>query len=316
MEHQATLIGAAILSALKKLPGFRRVLQTDRFKRLRYEVVLAFQKRRNYVFTQFLRVPTQFDALVGPVVDFLVQGNDASSLSITVWGCSNGAEPYSIGSALLSRRPRLDFTVQAFDIDEQMLERARGGTYTYAEVFRNKALDPAFVEETFSRQGDLYKVNQAVMKRVSFDAMNVFDMDLDSGIGRSDIIFAQNILYHLKPKATTSAFGNICRLMKPKAALFVDGMDLGLKTKLTKAHDLEPLDYRIAEIHNEARRERGSAWPYEYWGLEPFSESRRDWKRRYATIFLLNDTPRSTLNPQSQAKQWHHASFEERSPLG
>jgi hypothetical protein len=79
--------------------------------------------------------------------------------------------------------------------------------------------------------------------------------------------------------------------MQSRAALFVDGMDLGLRRKLTRIHGLEPLDYRIEEIHNEARRERGTAWPYEYWGLEPFSKSKRDWKRRYATIFLRERGP-------------------------
>ncbi len=273
-------------SAVKKLPGIGRVLRTERFRRYRHSVVLTLQKRRNYVFTQFLRVPSQYDALSGPVADLLVGDGEARSLRVSVWGCSNGAEPYSIASVLLRERPDLELTVRAFDIDESMLAKARSGSYTHAEVFRNATLDPGFVEATFSRQGDSYRVKPAIRRHVSVESGNLLDADLVERTERSDVVFVQNLLYHLKPTEAKQAFEHICRMMKPRAALFVDGMDPGLKVRLTEAYDLEPLDYRIAEIHDEARRERGSAWPYEYWGLEPFSTSRKNWKRRYATIFL------------------------------
>ena len=63
-------------------------------------------------------------------------------------------------------------------------------------------------------------------------------------------------------------------------------MDLSLRHTLTLRMGLSPLEYKIEAIHAEARRARGGGWPHIYWGLEPFSSARRDWKRRYATIFL------------------------------
>lgn len=281
---------AATTSAVKRIPGVGRMLRTERFRRYRHAMVLTLQRRRNYVFTQFLRVPSQFDALSGPVTDFLIGDRESPSLKVSVWGCSNGAEPYSIASVLLQKRPELELTVQAFDIDEPMLEKARAGSYTHAEVFRNAMLGPGFVEATFSRQGESYRVKPAIRSHVRLAAANLLDGDLVERAEKSDVVFVQNLLYHLKPAEATVAFSNIRKMMKPRAALFVDGMDPGLKTRLTEAHGLEPLDYCIAEIHDEARRERGSAWPYEYWGLEPFSTSRKNWKRRYATIFLSDGT--------------------------
>jgi chemotaxis protein methyltransferase CheR len=280
----------SVRSLLKKIPGVPTILRTNTYRRFRYEMTLRFQERRNYLFTQFLRVPTQFDALVGPVIDFLLANRNGKSLSITVWGCSNGAEPYSIASALLRRRPELDFTIQAFDIDEQMLEKARGGTYTREEVLSGPTVDPAFVEETFHIEQTLYRVKPDISSCVRFGIKNVLDASLEKLARGSDIVFAQNFLYHLKPDTCKIAFNNICRLLCSKAAVFVDGMDLDLRLRLTKIQGLEPLDYRIEEIHNEARNERGSAWPYEYWGLESFTPSRMNWKRRYCTIFLKNDS--------------------------
>jgi chemotaxis protein methyltransferase CheR len=279
----------SVRSLLKKIPCVPTILRTNAYRRFRYEMTLRFQERRNYLFTQFLRVPTQFDALVGPVIDFLLANRNGQSLSIIVWGCSNGAEPYSIASALLRRRPELDFMILALDIDEQMLEKARGGTYTREEVPSGPTVDTAFVEETFHIEQTLYRVKPAISSRVRFGIKNVLDANLEQLARGSDIVFAQNFLYHLKPDACKIAFNNVCRLLRSKAAVFVDGMDPGLRLRLTKIQGLEPLDYRIEEIHNEARNERGSAWPYEYWGLEPFTTSRMNWKRRYSTIFLKND---------------------------
>ena len=90
----------------------------------------------------------------------------------------------------------------------------------------------------------------------------------------------------MKPKAAARAFNNIFSLLNPKAALFIDGMDVYLRNKLTRRNNLMPLEYKIGEIHNEARIARGAGWPYSYWGLEPFSASKREWQRRYSTIFM------------------------------
>jgi hypothetical protein len=63
-------------------------------------------------------------------------------------------------------------------------------------------------------------------------------------------------------------------------------MDIALRPRLTRAHGLEPLDHLIREIHADARKLRGDPWPWIYWSLEPMDANRRDWKRRYATIYL------------------------------
>jgi hypothetical protein len=109
---------------------------------------------------------------------------------------------------------------------------------------------------------------------------------LKRNIGVADIVFAQNFLFHLKPSMSAKAFNNIATLLDRRAAFFIDGMDIGLRSRLTRKNNLVPLEYRIEEIHNEARRVRASGWPYQYWGLEPFTSTRKDWQRRYSTIFL------------------------------
>src|SRR3989449_3499623 len=91
--------------SLKQLPGIRDLLQTTWWKVRRHRLTLALGQRRNCHFTCFLRLPTQFEALSGPVLDFLTQNASAKPLDIAVIGCSTGAEAYSIASVLRQRHP-------------------------------------------------------------------------------------------------------------------------------------------------------------------------------------------------------------------
>lgn len=271
---------------IKKMPGVSQFLQTNAYGSLRFSYVLSFSHRRNETFTRFLRLPSQYDALVGPVVGYFHPEEITDGLTITVIGCSNGAEVYSIASMLKNRHPHLRFTVKAVDIDEKQIEKAIGANYSADEVYANKKIPAWFVQNTFDIEKNNYRVKKSIKDTVSFKIADALDPNLQTINGPSDIVYAQNFLFHFKPKVSKKAFKNIISLLKPHSALFVDGMDLGLRSKLTQLNKLEPLEYKTKEIHEEARTIRGRDWPWIYWGLEPFSISRRNWRRRYSTIFL------------------------------
>jgi chemotaxis methyl-accepting protein methylase len=208
-------------------------------------------------------------------------------LRIVVLGASNGAEAYTIASTLLAHPdPAVRFSIHAYDIDAEMIEEARRARYTREAVHDNPRLDERFLSSTFERDGDFYVVRPEVARHVRVAHADVFDPALAAHVGRADIVFVQNVLYHFKPREAARAFRNIVGLLAERAVLFVDGMDLALRTKLTAACGLSPLDYRIEEIHEDAHRVRGSSYPYVYFGLEPLRRDTPDWKRRYATIFV------------------------------
>jgi hypothetical protein len=212
-------------------------------------------------------------------------------LRIVVLGASNGAEAYTIASALVARPgPAVRFSVHAYDIDVRMIEEARRARYSLAAVHDNPTLSEAFLSTTFERDGDFYVVRPEIARHVRVAHADVLDTGVCARIGRADIVFVQNVLYHFKPRDAARAFRNVVGLLAERAVLFVDGMDLSLRTELTKACGLTPLDYCIEQIHEDARRVRGSSYPYVYFGLEPLRRDARDWKRRYATIFWRNAT--------------------------
>jgi chemotaxis methyl-accepting protein methylase len=269
----------------KQIPSLERCKEWRAWKLCRHWVALNVEQRSNSTFTGFLRLPTQFEALVGPVADYFGR-QPGKHLRIIVMGCSNGAEAYTIASTLLSQMPDVDFLIDAYDINGDILEKARSACFVSEEVLNNRFLTDDFIKLTFDVTDDTYHVKRHIAQRVRFHIGDVLSPELAHRTERCDVLFAQNFLFHLHPKDAIRAFRNLCSLLKPRAVLFADGMDLGLRQRLTRIHGLVPLDSRIEEIHNEARRARAAGWPDRYWGLEPFMTLASDWRRRYATIFV------------------------------
>jgi len=90
----------------------------------------------------------------------------------------------------------------------------------------------------------------------------------------------------LKEKATR---GGLARLAAQRAnfalrtgsliVLFVSGVDLDVRTRVAREMGWRPISESMREAHEEyPSLQRG--WPLEYWGLEPFDDSRSDWKIR------------------------------------
>jgi len=275
-----------LINVLGRLPIVGGPIRRRAWYPYRHQWVLLFGDRQNYTFTQFVRLPHQGEALAGPVVDFLRAPDEREPLRIVVFGCSNGAEPYSMASILASRRPEVSFHVTATDIDAAMIEKALSARYSHDEVTKNGFVGEDFVAATFNRKGEDLEVRPEIRERITFEIADVLDARLISRIEHADIVVAQNFLYHLSRKQSRKAFAHLCALLKPKAALFVDGMDIDLRHALTAKAGLQPLDYLIPEIHTDALTLRGAPWPWTYWGLEPLNTTKKDWKQRYATIYL------------------------------
>lgn len=270
---------------VKTVPGLMSLLQTERGQGVRHWFELRFGRRVHYTFTRFHRSPKQMEALVGPVLDWILGPNHGGALRIVVLGCSIGAEPYTIASILLHHRPDVDFSVEGFDILDSVVDRARKGQYTAREVLGSPDADEHFVTRTFERREDEFRIRPAIARRVRFDCANVLDPTMSDRVGTADLVFAQNLLMNLSRPQARRAFPNISRLLRRRSALFIDGVDLDLRVKLTRAAGLTPLDYRVREIHEEALAIRGGRYPNDYSGLPPYREG-PDSTRKFGTIFL------------------------------
>jgi len=269
----------------KKIPAIRSLMKTAAWRTFRYKVTLLSGPRSNYHFTRFLRMPSQYEALAGPVLDRVLENGTAKELRIAVIGCSTGAEAYSISSVLLNRRPGLAFTIHAADIEPACVNKAISAFYTPEEVLSDGIATREFISETFDRVNGQYLVKDTLRAPVHFAVANVLDAGLLDRIGPCDIVYVQQLFIHLERKQVTEGFKNIHGLMKPGAALFIAGIDLDLLVALTRAYNLVPCTFKAQEINDEIEAV-ADGWPYIYWGREPFMTVKKDWQRRYSTIFF------------------------------
>jgi chemotaxis methyl-accepting protein methylase len=277
---------------------FQALVRSRWWQSMRFAVTQSVADRDHKTFTRFMRVPTQFEALTEVVLPHLfATRRHGEPLRFVVIGCSNGAETFSIASVLSSTFTDLPFAIDGYDISQSMIDHAKSGRFTRDQVITSDALPDHFVATTFDRIDDAYVVKPAIAHRVSFGVADLFDAAVMQRIGSADVVFAQNVLINFRRPQAREAFPLVTRLLKPHAVLFIDGMDIDLREELTRAAGLLPLDYKIREIHEDARTIRGAAWPWQYWGLEPFAE-RRGWRERYATIFLTRSA-NAVLHQQS-----------------
>jgi chemotaxis protein methyltransferase CheR len=275
----------AAYGPLKRMLPFEVLARSRWWQSMRFAVTQSYADRADKTFTRFMRVPTQFEALTDAVVPGVFAQRTGEALRIVVMGCSSGAEPFSIASVLSRKYPGLDFVIDAYDLSDAMIAQAKSGRFLREHVITAHPLSNDFMMSTFDSDGEAYIVKPALARRVSFGVANIFDSSVIERIGTADIVFAQNVLINFPRPQAREAFQQVTRLLKPRAVLFIDGMDIDLREELTRAAGLHPLDYKIREIHDDARIIRGDAWPWVYWGLEPFTE-RRNWRERYATIYL------------------------------
>jgi chemotaxis methyl-accepting protein methylase len=254
----------------------------------RHRVLLATCDRtQRHTYTCFRRSPTQLEALVGPVYrDFLGGPSLGRPLEILVLACSNGAEAYTLASVLTKSLPGVDFRILAADLHEEMIEIASRASYSPEEALQSQFVTPEFVADTFDLIDGRYVVKPELRARVTFRQANLLSEDLHTRFGPADIVTAQNVLFHLAPADAEKAFGNIVRLLRPRAALFIDGMDQTLRIAVTEKHGLQPLPYKRRKIYEEIRVHTPIDWWRYYWGSEPYSRLRTRRSRRYGTIFL------------------------------
>lgn len=244
------------------------------------------ERTQSHTYTCFYRTPTQLEALARPVYEFLGGPALKRPLDILVLACSNGAEAYTIASFLMRRRPELEFKITAADLHQEMVDYGRAASYLPEEALHSEYVDAAFVADTFDQVDGRYVVKPHIRERVSFTQANLLDPELKNKFAPADVVTAQNVLFHLKPHDARAAFHNIVSLLKPRAALFIDGMDQPLRIELTEAHELEPLGWKTRQIYSETRVHTPPDWWRYYWGSEPYSPLRRDRARRYETVFL------------------------------
>jgi SAM-dependent methyltransferase len=257
------------------------------YARLLHALARFSATRRQNRSTYFFRNRAELH-LMRQLVD---QQPSGATVSLSVLGCSIGAELYSIMWTLRSARPDLKLIVRAVDISPEALRICEEGVYSLlTPEFSAKTLcermSPAEICSLFNPDGDCVRIKPWLKAGITWYERDAADPALVDLLGRQDIVVANRFLCHMTPQDADRCLRNIARLVRPGGYIFVSGIDLDVRAKV--AHDLawQPVPQLLEDIHDGDSSLRNS-WPLGYWGLEPLDKSRPAWQLRYASAFRL-----------------------------
>jgi len=283
----------------------------DAYGRHLHTLVRLRGDRKQFFATFFLRNRPELE-LIRRIVD---QAPRRSALDLSVLACSKGAEVYSILWAIRRARPDIRVRVQALDISQEIVDFAARGMYSLRSVdianppehFGDTELGnitwntwrdqgaPIFermtreeIGEMFEVKGDDAKVRPFLKEGISWRCADACDPNLAKTLGLQDIVVANRFLCHMDPPAAEKCLRNIAHLVKPGGYLFVSGIDLDVRARVARDLNWKPVVDLVKEIH-EGDPSLTYGWPWAYWGLEPFTDTRPDWKVRYASVFQIGD---------------------------
>ncbi len=231
--------------------------------------------------TRFRRYPPLLLSIGDLVKDF----EFGDTVRLCVMGCSTGAELYSVVWALQKARGDLKISAIGVDLSPPVIEKAKAGRYS-AKDRELSGLPEDFWPELFDITQDELKIKDSLAAGVEWIVGDVRDNGLRRRVGLQDIVIANNFLIFMREHEATTCLRGIVQFVKPGGLLLCRGVDLDVRERVARQFRLQPIVLRIEELHEINVRER-RGWPWEYWGLEPLDKTRKDWARRYATIFQV-----------------------------
>ena len=176
--------------------------------------------------TWFFRYPESFVALARLAFERLPRLASGRPLRVLSLPCSSGEEPYSIVMALLDAgfAPAL-FQVDALDVSEKVLERARQAVYG-RNSFRGEEL--GFRDRHFLPVEEGHVLTEQVRRKVNFRHGNLLGPGLLAGEAPYDFVFCRNLLIYFDRPTQSQVLAVLKRLMCPDGALFVGPAEASL----------------------------------------------------------------------------------------
>ncbi|MER7281194.1 protein-glutamate O-methyltransferase CheR [Dactylosporangium sp. NPDC000244] len=177
--------------------------------------------------TYFLREDYQFDALLDPVLPRVLAehtraGRPSGPVKILSLPCSTGEEPYSIAIRLLEEWPqidRVDVEIHAADIDSDVLDRARHGSYGARSLQR---VPKPWLERHFHAAGaGRYQIDEGIRGAVTFHRVNVCETPAMRKFMDFDVVFCRNVLIYFDELSSRRAAENLFGVMRPGGYLFL-----------------------------------------------------------------------------------------------
>ncbi|MGB0599665.1 MAG: CheR family methyltransferase [Rubripirellula sp.] len=178
--------------------------------------------------TSFFRDGMPFNVLRDQIFKSVIsKKGDGGILNVWSAACSSGQEPYSIAmlwNECQAQFPGWELRIIASDISKEMLSRAELGVYTSLEIERG--LSKQRREKFFHHQGDQWRINESLRKKVEFRYINLID-DWPV-LPLMDVVFIRNVLVYFDLPTKQELFAKLRSAMKPDGVMFLGGAETTL----------------------------------------------------------------------------------------
>jgi chemotaxis protein methyltransferase CheR len=139
---------------------------------------------------------------------------------VRVWsaGCSSGQEAYALAMSALESEANVE--IEATDLSQRALEKARSGIYTQFEVQRG--LSARQLLAWFEQSEDMWETRPRLRSAVKFSRANLLDEPPEGG--RFDVIFCRYVLSDMAPERRARALDVLEQALADDGCLFL-GLD-------------------------------------------------------------------------------------------
>ena len=187
--------------------------------------------------TWFFRDRNPFTALARYAREHWPGKDRSFPLRVLSLPCSSGEEPYTIVMALLDAglTPR-SFRVDAVDISEPNLERARAAVYR-DNSFRGD--DLSFRDRYFIKTESGYLLKADICGQVNFQQGNLLAPCFLLDAEPYDVVFCRNLLIYFDRATQAQALKVLERLLRPTGLLFLGHAEAGV----LKGRHFAPLEH-------------------------------------------------------------------------
>ena len=225
-EDKAYLLESRLMTVARKhnlanLDGLADNLRKQKTALLVNDIVEAMTTNES----SFFRDQRPFDQFRNFVLPRLIQTRREKKL-IRIWSaaCSSGQEPYSLAMVLHEEKAKLPgwkIEIVATDISNEMVEKAKKGSYNQFEVQRGLPIQ--MLVKFFNQEGDRWTVKDDLRRGISFKTFNL--MNDASSLGVFDVIFCRNVLIYFDSETKRKVLENISRRMSEDGLLFLGGAE-------------------------------------------------------------------------------------------
>lgn len=203
---------------LNDFQEFFKLLQSDKEA---YEMFLSYLTIN---VSEFYRNPVQWKTLEEEIVPALLKNTAGRPLKVWSAACSTGDEPYSLVMMLSRFMPISKITIDATDIDKQIIEKAKLGLYDEKSL---QGLPADFKQKYFTKVGArAYQISDEIKSRVTFRQHNLLKDRYDTNY---DLILCRNVMIYFTEEAKHDIYKKFYGALKKQGVLFVGSTEQMLR---------------------------------------------------------------------------------------